>query len=212
MTESSDKPQNRTQTIEEFKKVDVDLLEERYNRYLWTVKEWNRVIGRKLNRPPHINTLYVDGSCAFFYGYYSASILTITTTIELTLKAIVDLSKIPSKRQQRLLDVINEAVKQDIISNELADRLHFLRKNIRNIITHKQDMASHMTVGWEKDPTSKTRFVLDDKRLEKLAQLQRDSKESFFTSREVFARETIQLLFQVFQSVITSGKDWSNLV
>ena len=38
-----------------------------------------------------------------------------------------------------------------------------------------------------------------------------DSKTSIFVSREVFAKEAIQLLFQVFKSCISSGRDWSNL-
>lgn len=108
--------------------------------------------------------------------------------------------------------MIDEAASQEIISDELGTDIHFLRKNTRNILTHKQDMASHMTAGWEKDPTSNTRYMLTDERLEKLALLQRDSKESLFTSREVFAREALRLLFQVFKSCIDSGRDCSDLV
>ena len=133
LSNSTDKDESRVQTIEEFKKVDTDRLEERYNRYLWAAQEWKRIIGRTINRPPHINTLYVEGSCAFYYGYYTASILTITTAIELTLKAIVDLSQMSSKVKKSFINLINEAVKQEIISLELRKELHFLRKNTRNI-------------------------------------------------------------------------------
>ena len=199
-------------SFKEFKKNHIRFLEDRYNRYLWTVKEWKRIISRGVNRPPHFNALYYEGSNAFFHGLYNASILTITATIELTLKGVVDLSLMSSKVNKNFNNVIKEAVKQEIISPELGDELHFLRKNTRNILTHEQDMAAHLTVGWKKDPESETGYMLDDDRLEKLASLQRDSKESLFVSREVFARETIQLLFQVFQSYLSSGKNWSNLV
>lgn len=101
MSENLDQNHITKQTLEDFKRVEGSLLEERYNRYCWTVEEWKRIVGRKINRPPHINTLYWNGSGAFFYGYYTASILTIAATIELTLKAIVDLSQMPSKKRKR---------------------------------------------------------------------------------------------------------------
>ena len=82
MSEKCDKDQIRIQTLEEFEKVDKDLLKERYDRYVWSAQEWKKIIGRKINRPPHIDTLYTEGSCAFFYGYYTASILTISAAIE----------------------------------------------------------------------------------------------------------------------------------
>jgi len=211
LSDNSDKDKIKILTLDEFKKNDIRFLEDRYNRYLWTVREWKRIIGSNINRPPHINTLYYEGSNAFFNGLYTASILVITTTIELTLKAIVDLSLMTSNMKKSFRNVIIEAVKQEIISDELANELHFLRKNTRNILSHKQDIASHMTVGWEKDPTSKTRFMLTDERLEKLIPLQHGS-QSLFGSREVFAKEAIQLLFQVFKSCIDSGRNWSNLV
>ncbi|MFX0171411.1 MAG: hypothetical protein ACFE9L_05780 [Candidatus Hodarchaeota archaeon] len=212
MSKVLDKDEIRVQTIEEFQKVDTVHLKERHSRYLWAVQGWKRIIGRRITLPPHIDVLYGDGSCAFYYGYFSASILTITATIELTLKAIVDLSLMPSKTKKTLVNVIKEAVNQEIISNELATDLHFLRKNTRNILSHRPDMASHMTVGWEKDPTSTTRHMLSDERLEKLAILQRESGESLFVSREVFAREALQLLFRVFKSCIDSGRKWTDLV
>lgn len=211
MSRNSEKDKIETQTFEEFKKVELDLLEKRYDRYVWTVKEWKQIIGRKFIHPLHIANLYKDGSRAFFYGNFSASILTTTAAIELTLKAIVDLSLMPSSMKKTFRNVINEAIKQKIISDKLASDLHFLRKNTRNVLTHRQDMTSHMTVGWEKDPESETGFMLSDERLKKLNKLQRGAK-SLFRSREVFAKETIQLLFQVFKSCINSGRNWSNMV
>lgn len=212
MSEKRKKDQIRIQTLEEFEKVDKDSLKERYDRYVWSTQEWIKIVRGKINRPPHIDTLYTEGSRAFFYGYYTASILTISAAIELTLKAIVDLSLFPPKLNKSFSNVIKEAVKQKIISTELGKNLHFLRKNTRNILTHDQNMALHMTLGWEKDPESKTGHMLSDGRLEKLVSLQHGSKNSLFTSREVFAKETIQLLFKIFKSIIDSGKDWSNLV
>jgi len=212
LSKNPDENKKAILSFNEFKKNHNRFLKDRYNRYLWTVKEWKRLIGRGVNRPPHFDTLYYEGSNAFFHGLYNASILTIAATIELTLKGIVNLSMMSSKMNKNFNNVIKEAVKQEIISPKLGDELHFLRRNIRNILTHEQDMAAHMTLGWKKDPESETGYMLDDVRLEKLASLQRDSKESFLVSREVFARETIQLLFKVFKSCITSGKDWSDLV
>ncbi|MFX1512882.1 MAG: hypothetical protein ACFFCQ_09875 [Promethearchaeota archaeon] len=69
MFSNSSKDGIQVQTMEEFKKVDLDFLQERYDRDLWTVQEWEQIIGRKRNRPYHINRLYIDGSGAFFYGY-----------------------------------------------------------------------------------------------------------------------------------------------
>ena len=198
-------------SFDEFKQGENNQIDEYYSRYLWTIKEWKKIIEKMINRPPHINRLYFDGSRAFYYGCYSASILTITATIELTLKAITDISKIPEKKRN-FKNVIDEAHKQGIISDNLKDEVHYLRKNTRNILTHDQKMGSHMTLGWEKDPDNKTGHMLTNERLEKLSQLQRDSKESFFVSNEVFARETIQLLFRVFNSCIVSGNNWSNLI
>ncbi len=211
LSNRSDENVNEKLSFDKFKKNDCRFLEDRYKRYLWTIQEWSRIIGRKINRPPHINTLYHEGFNAFFQGLYSASILTITATIELTLKAIVNLSLMSSNVNKNFKNVTKEAVKQEIISPELGSELHYLRQNTRNILTHDVGMASHMTVGWEKDPTSAAGHMLTDKRLDKLVPLQRDS-QSLFASREVYAKEAIQLLFQVFQSVIASGKDWSNLV
>ncbi len=207
MSDHIKKNKIKQQTLQEFKKVDIDLLEDRYNRYCWTIQEWKRIVKRKINLPPHIHTLYWEGSGAFFYGYFTASILTITATIELTLKAIVNLSELGGKKKN-FQNIINKAVSQKIISQELGKDLHFLRKNTRNILSHEHNMASHLTVGWEKDPESKTRYMLSDERLEKLAILQRDSKESLFVSREVFAKEALQLLYRVFNGCLTSGKNW----
>ncbi|MFX1512881.1 MAG: hypothetical protein ACFFCQ_09870 [Promethearchaeota archaeon] len=107
----------------------------------------------------------------------------------------------PISKKKTFQNVIDEAVNQEIISIELAGVFHYLRRSIRKILVHRQDMASHMIVGIEKDPESDTGFMLSDERLEKLAPLQRVSKESLFVSKEVFAREAIKSCFNFFRDV-----------
>ena len=53
------------------------------------------------------------------------------------MKAIVDLSQMSSRLKKSFENVINEAVEQEIILPELSKELHYLRKNIRNILTHR---------------------------------------------------------------------------
>lgn len=179
---------------EKFVKNEEKQINSYYNRYQIVLELYNKILDYNTNELPNIRRLRMEAERSYYYGLYSATILTISAAIETTLKTFID--------EANFAELINKMRSQNYISLELKEKLHYLRKNTYNILKHSQSMASMMQLGWEKELGSKTLTSLSDKRLAEIVEIMKlnpDSEGLF--SREYLGLEGIMLYYRLLQEL-----------
>lgn len=104
---------------------------------------------------PAVINLYWEARSCYSFGLYYATIQVIASTMQLLLRDTYHIHlKVPNKgKKESFAGIINRSIADNIIDQDLGDRIHDFREYIRNPATHPRPLQNLRFLGMKEIDT-----------------------------------------------------------
>lgn len=180
-------------------KADADDLDDKVERWAYLIKiQYDGYLGS--HAVPYL--YYTEAKYCWYYGNFLATIVLAQMALEDLLRTYFEVAmhgKFASGKKSSnatFAQLINEALSAGYIESEEAERMHYLRKELRNQYVHNELRDVKVNIRFsDKEPSKETRmpsFIALDMKIRPVGVEKNVEHE---------ARESITILIEVFTSI-----------